>query len=215
MWVSKEMKILMQARNNQMDKENRCSQSDMQKLFKMDLKVRREGEINIIKLEGFWEFASTASVGAKYEDMDKNGKRDYSYFSKSPKFQILVDKISWLKLMSPRKTYKLINSIATYLGIKKKINKNYIDTAFEYSNTEFEEYSDPNRDLEENYPLTRIGKALSVILWDSFMIPISIKGKVVRSFGCYDRDTGVYVSYYEGDSLAPLAEINNASIYDT
>ena len=200
-WASEEAIVHMDARYDAMNSSNRPSEQDMLALKKLPLRVRKEGGVNIVKLEEFWEFASTTSMGAQYRDMDKNGERNPAHLSESPKLKGLAEKVWWLSIMSEERTYELMNEIGQALGIKQTISKEYI-------NTVFEEHS--NEDLPKDHPLGRIGRAMSVILWDWFVIPISVNGRFVRSFDCNVNGCWVCDNVNDSDYVAPFAEVGGS-----
>ena len=197
-WVTEEMKSNMDYRNGEMSDSNKVWKEDMEKLYKLPLSVREEWGERIVNREWFWEFWSTINSGMEYRDMDKDGKREVDNLSESKRFLEFKDKVKGMEMMSVKQHIELMNMVWKQLGIEDKIDLNYI-------NTVFKKY--PNENLSKDNDLWRILRWLSVILGKWFVIPVSVDGKKVRSVGCDDNDSWVYVSSFDYDFTRPFFKV--------
>lgn len=205
-WASEEMIVSMKVTNDYSTRwRNWCDAADMESMAQMNLSIRKEGDINIINLPEFWEFASTTSMKAHYKDMDRNGERNIAHLLEAPKFKGLADKVSWLSLMSLERIYKLMNIVAKGLNIQEIIDEDYINTVV------IQVIKCWNSTLPKDHPLGRIGRAINVILSDWFVMPLSLRrGKLIVAFDCVDNYCWIYVSDDSEIFLAPLAEISKS-----
>ena len=201
-WASEKMKTMLQSQYDKMHSTNKPYEGDMEKIQAWkDLDYREEAGVKIISLPWFWEFSSTTKSGTEYRDMDKNGTRSISNLKDSKKFKAFADTINWCEMMELSDTYKLMNMVGQQLGITDTIDEHYI-------NAQFDKYSNIN--LPQENSLWRILRALYMMTGDWFVIPISVKGNMVRSIVCSDSNAWICDISSGGSGARPFSKIGGS-----
>lgn len=201
-WASEKMKTMLQSQYDKMHSTNKPYEGDMKKIQAWkDLDYREEAGVKIISLPWFWEFSSTTKSGTEYRDMDKNGTRSISNLKDSKKFKAFADTINWCEMMELSDTYKLMNMVGQQLGITDTIDEHYI-------NAQFDKYSNIN--LPQENSLWRILRALYMMTGDWFVIPISVKGNMVRSIGCSSNNAWIFDIISDFYSARPFSKIGGS-----